>query len=66
MTEVTLNANINVDICSIPSKFHMLMSDGMKKICIHKISEAYLFFAYEKLFITNLLKYSRRYHAASH
>ena len=31
MTTVTMNANINVDICSIPSKFQMLMSDGMKK-----------------------------------
>ena len=41
MTEVTLNAHNNIDICLIPSKFHMLMYDRIG-ICTHKIGEAYL------------------------
>ena len=32
MTEVTLKANNFIDICSIPSKFHMCMYDRMKNI----------------------------------
>ena len=32
MTEVTLKANIFIDICSIPSKFHVCMHDRMKNI----------------------------------
>ena len=32
MTEVTLNANNFIDICSIRSKFHMCMYDRMKNI----------------------------------
>ena len=30
MTEVTMNANNNVDVFSIPSKFHMCVYDRMK------------------------------------
>ena len=32
MTEVTLKANNFIDICSIPSKFHMCMNDRMNNI----------------------------------
>ena len=32
MTEATLNANNYIDICSIPSKFHMCMYERMKNI----------------------------------
>ena len=32
MTEATLNANNFIDICSILSKFHMCMYEGMKNI----------------------------------
>ena len=33
MTEVNLKANNFIDICSIPSKFHMCRYDRMKNIC---------------------------------
>ena len=32
MTEATLNANNYIDICSIPSKYHMLIYERMKNI----------------------------------
>ena len=32
ITEATLNANNYIDICSIPSKFHMCMYDRLKNI----------------------------------
>ena len=38
MTEVTLKANNFIDICSIPSKFHMCMYDRMKNIYIQNQS----------------------------
>ena len=38
MTEATLNANNYIDICSIPSKFHMCMYEKMKNIYAQKQS----------------------------
>ena len=56
MTEATLNANNNIYICSIfSSKLHILMYDRIKNMYT-QISEAYLFLAYGKSFITYLLK----------
>ena len=54
MTGVTLKANNSIDICSIPSKFHMCMYDRMQNISMYKISQAYIVLAYGKPFITDL------------
>ena len=55
MTDATLNANNYIDICSIPSKFHMCMYYRMK-IVMHKISQAYIVLAFGKPFITELVE----------
>ena len=55
MNEATLNANNYVDICSIPSKFHMCMYEK-KRIFMHKSSQAYIVLAYGKPFITELFE----------
>ena len=59
MTEVTLNANNYIDICLIPSKFHMCMYERIKNIFMHKISQAYIILAYGKPFITELFEYCK-------
>ena len=41
MTEATLNPNNYIDICSIPSKFHMCMCDRMKNIYARNQSSIY-------------------------
>ena len=41
MTEVTLKANNFIDICSIPSKFHMCMLDRMTNIYAQNQSSIY-------------------------
>ena len=55
MTEATLNANNYIDICSIPSKFHMCMYEEWR-IFMHKISQAYIVLAYGKPFITEFFE----------
>ena len=55
MTEATLNANNYINICSIPSIYHMYMYDRWW-IFMHKISQAYIVLAYGKPFITELFE----------
>ena len=40
MTEASLNANSYIDICSIPSKFHMCMYARMMNISAQNKSKA--------------------------
>ena len=49
MTEATLNANNNIDICSIPSKFHMCMYDRMKIIYAKNQSSIHYSFVWKAI-----------------
>ena len=55
MTEVTLKANKFIDICSIPSKFHMCKYDRMKNIYAQN-QQIFIVLAYGKPFITELFE----------
>ena len=55
MTEVFLKANNFIDICSIPSKFHMCIYYRMKDIYAQNQSSIHCF-AYGKPFITELFE----------